>query len=334
MYGIKICGTGSYLPDFVATNDMFSEFLDTSDEWIFPRTGIKQRHIATEMPNFCMAAEAAKKALDDSGLKAEEIDMIIVSTCTPDFLYPSMSCLVQKKIGAVNAAAIDVNSACTGFITALDTAHKFLASDDYKNILIVASEHLSAQLDYTDRAMCILFGDGAGAAVMQKSDKPYASYLAAQGDEFEALYCHVPYKSNCPFGTVEKYYDKYGERFDNETKRTYLQSDGHAVYKFAIDAMPKAVNKVCEKLNITTDEIDLLVPHQANIRIINKAVEKLKFPEEKVFVNIQDTSNISSACIPVGLDELRKSGKLHEGMRVCLVGFGAGLTYGSIIFDI
>ncbi len=332
MNGIEIIGTGSYLPEFIASNDKFSEFLDTSDEWITPRTGIKERRICPDKPNYYMGAEAAKNAIADAGLEAKDIDFIIVSTCSPDFFYPSMSCLVQKTIGADNAACIDINSACTGFITAMDIAQKYLACGVYKNILIVATERLSPQLDYTDRSMCILFGDAAGAAVLRRSDKAYYSALGAQGDDFQALYCKVSYKPNCPF---HKSTDEFFEnRFDTEHKQTYLQSDGHAVYKFAVNAMNKAVNLAMEQCGCTVDDIDLFVPHQANLRIIKKATEMMGADPEKIYVNIERFGNVSSACIPVALDELKKAGRLHSGMKICFVGFGAGLTYGAIIMDI
>lgn len=332
MSGIEILGTGSYVPDFIADNNKFSEFLDTSDEWITPRTGIKERRIMTDKPNYYMGVQAAKKAIEDAGVAPEEIDLILLSTCSPDFFYPSMACLVQKAVGAVNAAAIDVNSACTGFITAMDIAQKYLATDHYKTILIVATEKLSNHLDYTDRSMCILFGDAAGAAVVRKSDKPFYSMLGATGDEFEALYCKVNYEANCPFHGDDMPF--YNNIFDTEAKQKFLQSDGHAVYKFAVNAMTKAVRNVAEQGGYAVEDIDLVVPHQANLRIIKKSTEMLGIDPEKVYTNIQRLGNVSSACIPVALDELNKQGRLHSGMRICFVGFGAGLTYGAIIMDI
>lgn len=332
MNGIDILGTGSYIPDFVADNDKFAEILDTSDEWITPRTGIKQRRISTDKPNYYMGAQAAKSALADANVKAEDIDLILVSTCTPDFFYPSASCLVQREIGAENAACIDVNSACTGFISALDIAQKYLAVTPSMKILIVATEKLSTHLDYTDRSMCILFGDGAGAAVISGADRLCCTALGAAGDDFKALYCKVNYVPNCPWhGDIDAFYEN---RFDTEEKRHYLQSDGHAVYKFAVNAMNKAVRTVLDKAQCTIDDIDLLIPHQANLRIIDKATDMLEISPDKVFKNIHKYGNISSACIPLALDELKKSGRLKSGMRICFVGFGAGLTYGAIIMDI
>ncbi len=332
MNGIKILGTGSYTPEFTADNDKFSEILDTSDEWIFPRTGIKQRHIATDVPNYYMGTQAALKALENAGVSPEAVELIIVSTCTPDFFYPAMSCLIQKKIGAKNAACFDVNSACTGFITSLDIAQKYLACGKYKNVLIVSSEKLSQQTDYTDRASSILFGDAAGAVLLTASDKRFSSYMRAEGDEFEALYCKINYdNANCPwYGDIDKFYEN---RFDTDQKRNFLVQDGKAVYKFAVNAMAEAVRNAAAEENLDLSELDIVIPHQANLRIIEKATEMLGIPSEKVYTNIEHMGNVSSACIPVALDELNRAGKLHEGMTICFVGFGAGLTYGSAIVE-
>lgn len=333
MSGIKILGTGAYVPEFIADNNKFSEFLDTSDEWITPRTGIKQRHILTDKPGYFMGIEAAVKALDDAGVKPEELDLVLVCTCTPDFFYPSTACLIQKKIGAVNAAAFDVNSACTGFITATDIAQKYLETGHYRTILVVACERLSNHLDYTDRSMCILFGDAAGAVVYQKSDKPFYSMLGADGDEFEALYCKINYDPNCPFFAEKEQQWDYSI-FDTPAKQKYLQSDGHAVYKFAVNAMANAVRNVAQQGGYDINDIDVVIPHQANLRIIKKATELLGIPADRVYTNIEKMGNVSSACIPVCLDELRRAGGLKPGQKVCFVGFGAGLTYGAIIFEI
>ncbi|MCI7760199.1 MAG: ketoacyl-ACP synthase III [[Eubacterium] saphenum] len=332
MSGIEILGTGSYFPEFVADNDKFSEILDTSDEWIFPRTGIKQRHIAVDKPNYFMGVNAAKNALENAGMSAEEIDLIIVSTCTPDFFYPAMSCLIQKQIGAKNASCFDVNSACTGFITAVDIAHKFLETGAHKNVLVVASEKLSAQQDYTDRASCILFGDAAGAVVLRKSEKKFSSFMGAEGDEFEALYCKVHYESNCPFYENEDEF--FNNRFDTFAKKNFLVQDGKAVYKFAVNAMSNAVSVVAKDFGISPEELDLVIPHQANLRIIAKATELLGISPDKVYTNIEYMGNVSSACIPVALDELNRAGRVKKGMKLCMVGFGAGLTFGSIIMEV
>ncbi len=331
MNGITILGAGSYNPSFAMTNEMLTEFIDTSDEWISSRTGIKTRLMSPDKANYQMAAEAAKAALKSAGKTAEDIDFIIVSTCSPDFYYPNMACLVQKQIGATGCPCIDINTACTGFINALDIARNYLATGDYKTILIVSSERLSSHVDYNDRGSCILFGDGAGAVVVEKGeDKPYYSILGAEGDMFEALYCKANYKPNFPkFDGNEV----FNELIDTPEKECYLQMDGKAVYKFAVDAMANAVDKVLQKSGLTIDDIDLVVPHQANIRIIQSALKKMKVADEKVFTNLENHGNTSSACIPVGLSELMESGRLKRGMKICLVGFGAGLTYGACIFE-
>lgn len=331
MRGIKIIGTGSYLPETVADNAWFSEFLDTSDEWIESRTGIRERRFSVDKPNFVMAGEAAARAIEDSGLKPEDIDLVLASTCSPDFFYPALSCLVQRHVGAVNAGAYDVNSACTGFISALDAASRYLQDDDYKNILIVASERLAPHCDYEDRTACILFGDGAGAAVVTRSDKPMTSYLSAKGDFLEALYCKVDQsRANCSLLKPEPIYEGI---IDTPAKEHTLQMNGKAVYKFAVDAMATAASKAVEKAGLTFDDIDLIIPHQANIRIIQSAIKSMNVPEEKVYINLQTHGNTSSACIPTCLDELKKAGKIKDGMKICLVGFGAGLTSGAIVFE-
>lgn len=330
MRGIKILGTGIYLPDTVAKNEDFARYVETNDEWISSRTGIRERRFSSQTFNFEMASHAAREALENGGTSPEEIDLIIVSTCSPEFFYPSTACLVQHEIGAVNAAAYDVSAACTGFICALDIASRYLTDGDYKKILVVASERLAPHVDFTDRSSCVLFGDGAAAAVVEHSDRPMYSYLSAKGDPFENLYCHIDIKSNCPF-TGEQEYPEY---LGTPQKRRYLQMNGKEVYKFAVDAMATAMAKTLEKAGLTADDIDLVIPHQANIRIIQTAMKQMKLPDEKVYINIQKRANTSSVCIPTCLDELNRAGRLKPGMKICLVGFGAGLTSGAIIYEI
>ena len=331
MRGIKILGAGMYMPETVASNDWFSTILDTSDEWIYTRTGIRERRISEDKPNWYMAAEASRAAVADSGIAPEDIDLVLAATCSPDYFYPALSCLVQQQVGAVNAAAFDINSACTGFINALDTASRFLQDGDYRNILIVASERLAPHCDYTDRTASILFGDGAGAAVVTRSDKPMWSYLSAKGDFFNALYCKVDQsRSNCPLLKPDALPEGI---IDTEAKTHTLQMNGKAVYKFAVDAMETAVNKVLERSGLTTGDIDLFIPHQANARIIESAVKGLNLPAEKVYVNLEKHGNTSSACIPTCLAELKAESRIKEGMKICLVGFGAGLTSGAIVFE-
>ncbi|MCL2037172.1 MAG: ketoacyl-ACP synthase III [Oscillospiraceae bacterium] len=329
--GVRIIGTGSYKPDFVVKNSDFSEFLETDDAWITSRTGISERRFNMDGSNLSMAAKASRGALDSSEINAEEIDLIIASTATPDFFYPSLSCLVQNAIGAKNASAIDINVACTGFVNCFDVAWNHLAAGSCKKVLVVAAEMLSRHVDFTDRASCVLFGDGAGAVIVELAeDKLYASHLGVMGEGFDnpALYCKVGYNRNLPFATEEN-----GRTLYEVPHKEYLHMDGKEVYKFAADIMPKAVNMVCGKAGLGLSDIDLLIPHQANIRIINSAMKNLDIPREKIYVNIEKTGNISSACIPVCLDELYSQGRIQSGMKICLVAFGAGLAYGSILFE-
>lgn len=331
MKGIKILGTGSYLPEVVVTNKDLEKILDTSDEWIMSRTGISERRVSGNVPNYRMSAIAAERALQASGLNAEDIDFILFSSCSPDFFFPCTSGIIQNILGAKNAAVADVNTACTGFLTALDMARNYILTGRYKNILVVAGERVSHQCDFTDRTACILFGDGAGAAVVTGSDEEYYASFGAEGDMFTSLYCKVDTsRCNSPFHAED--YPELLEIANDDHKNHTLQMDGKAVYRFAVNAMANAVNDVCEQAGITVDDIDYLVPHQANIRIIQAAVKAIDIPMEKVIVNLEKRGNVSSACIPTCLDELYREGKIKNGMRVCLVGFGAGLTYGAIIF--
>lgn len=332
MRGIKILGTGVYTPDVKVTNHDLAKIMETDNEWIVTRTGIHSRNYSADKSNHYMATAASKTALQNADVKAEDIDLIIASTCTSEYFYPNLASLVQGGIGAVNAAVMEVNTACTGFISAVDAASRYLQDDDYKTILVVASEKLSTHVDFEDRASCILFGDGAAAVVITKSDKPMYSFLGAKADMFEALYRHKNISHNCPYIKDEDETTSTAA-FDTEKKKHYLQMDGKGVYKFAVDAMASAVEKTLAKAGLTKDDIDLVIPHQANIRIIQSATKALGIPQEKVFVNIGEHANTSSACIPTCLDDLNKEGRLKEGMKICLVGFGAGLTSGAIIFE-
>jgi 3-oxoacyl-[acyl-carrier-protein] synthase-3 len=322
--GIKITGIGSFVPPLAVSNDDLAKILDTSDEWIFSRTGIKKRHYNEGKPNYLMAIEAAKRALESAGVSASEIDYILLSTSTPDYIYPITAGLVQNAIGAVNAACLDINAACTGFVAGLELARGLLYSG-YNKILFVASECLTLHADFTDRATCVLFGDSAGAVVLEKADKLFASCMKAKGvspDE-PVLYYKQANETNAPFcvNTADSAPPK-------------LKMDGREVYKFAVDAMPEAAKAACDKAGLAVSDIDLFIPHQANIRIVQTAAKSLGVPMEKVYLNIENHGNTSSACMPVCLDELSKAGKLKPGMKLCFVGFGAGLTYGSVIMEL
>ncbi|MDR2533080.1 MAG: ketoacyl-ACP synthase III [Oscillospiraceae bacterium] len=321
--GVKITGTGSYAPPLSVSNDDLAKILDTTDEWVYTRTGIRHRYFNEGRPNYTMAVEAAKNALENAGITAEDIDYIMLSTCTPDFFYPITACLVQNETGALNAACIDINAACTGFVAGLEMARGLLYSG-YDRILFIASECLTPQVDFYDRATSVLFGDGAGAVVLERADKTFASVMKAKGVSADEpiLYYKIDYEANTPFG---------GKTPDYAKK---LQMGGKDVYKFAVEAMPEAAKAACEKAGFALDEIDLFIPHQANIRIVQTAVKSLGVSMEKVYTNIENHGNTSSACMPVCLDELNRAGRLKEGMKLCLVGFGAGLTYGAIVMEI
>ena len=332
--GIRILGTGSYVPPTTVTNDDFVKFMDTSDEWIYTRTGIKSRYYSTDKLNYQMAAEAARKALDNSGVDAKDIDLILLCTCSTDFFYPSTSCLVQGLIGAENAACIDINTACTGFITALDMASRYLHTGDYGKVLIVASEFLTRQQDYADRTSCFLFGDGAGAAVIEAADKPFYSTMGAKSDQLEALYCRINYELTMPLPGFADYDKSVRHILDTPSKNKFLKMDGKAVYRFAVDAMSDSFAKVCEKAGVKSTDIDIVIPHQANMRIITAAMKNMDVPEDRVQCNLKNHGNTSSACIPTILDDLNRRGQLIEGKKMVLVGFGAGLTYGAVYFEL
>ena len=332
--GIRILGTGSYVPPTKVTNEDFTKFLDTSDEWIYTRTGIKNRYYSTEKLNYQMAAEAAKKALENSGVKASEIDLILVSTCSTDFFYPSTSCLVQGLVGAENAVCIDINTACTGFITALDMAKRYLNSGDCKKVLIAASEFLTRQQDYADRTSCFLFGDGAGAVVVEAADKPFYSVMGAKSDQLEALYCRTNYELTMPLPGFDRYDESLRSILDTPSKNKFLKMDGKAVYRFAVDAMSDSFARVCEKAGVKSTDIDIVIPHQANMRIITAAMKSMDVADDRVYCNLEDHGNTSSACIPTILDDMNRKGQLREGMKMVLVGFGAGLTYGAAYLEL
>lgn len=322
-YSAGIIGTGSFLPDKILTNKDLENMVDTSDEWIVQRTGIKERRILdSELPAYSMGVKAAKNALDSAGIQAKDIDLIIVSTSTPDYLTPSTACLIQKELGAINSAAFDLNAACTGFIYAISVANQFIMTGTYKNILLISVEALSRVTDWNDRNTCVLFGDGAGAVVIGRTNDGsgiLASKLGAVGELGEVLTipcCHVSEE------------DK--EKRNSDLHRV-LWMDGGRVLKFAVNAMADASSKVIEMANLKIEDVDYFVPHQANIRILKGAAKKLNIPMKKVFCNLESTGNISSACVPVGLDQSYKKGLIKKDDIIVIVGFGGGLTWGSSI---
>ena len=329
-YGIHIKGAGSYVPELIADNEMFSKIVDTSDEWITQRTGIKTRHISNGEPNYYLGAEAAKKAMADAGIKAEDIDLIIVSTCTPDFYTPSEAALIQREIGATGCMVMDINCACTGFDYGLDMAKRYLQSEDgVDTVLLVATEELSKFVDYTDRSSCILFGDGAAAFVLERNKETlWSSYLGADGNGAKFLVSRA-LKSENVFRTNKEDFDMAMP----ETKDYFFAQDGKEVYKFATRALPDAVLRACEKAGMTPDELDCIVPHQANVRIIETAAKNLGVSMDKMVVYIDRYGNTSSASIPIAFCDAVAEGRIKRGDKVSFVGFGGGLTYAAVIFE-
>ena len=328
--GIHILGVGKYVPEMIATNEDFAKIVDTSDEWITQRTGIKTRHITNGEPTYYLGAQAAKAAIADAGIDVSEIDLIITATVTPDFYTPSTACLIQREIGAVGCMAIDINCACTGFDYGIDMAKRYLQSEDgIDKVLLVASEELSKFTDYTDRSSCILFGDGAAAFVLEKQyDTLYSSYLGADGNGAKFLVSRA-LKSENAFRTNEEDFDMQMP----ETKAHFFTQDGKEVYKFATKALPNAVSKACEKAGISPEELDAIVPHQANVRIIETAAKNLGVSMDKMVVYIDRYGNTSSASIPIAFCDAVAEGRIKRGDKICLVGFGGGLTFAAVIFE-
>lgn len=332
MRGITIVSTGSYLPEDCIPNEAFVKYVDTSDEWIRTRTGIQSRHIANGEPTWYMGAQAGKKALESGGVAVEDVDLILVSCCTPDYMTPSMACMIQRELGAVNAMCIDLNSACSGFVHGLDTARRYLAADeDVKTVLLVSTERLSQMVDFTDRSVCVLLGDGAGACVVRrKEDALYAFTGGADGVSGGALNVKYP-RHESPFGDPEK--RKAYFEFP-EVREKFLYMDGREVYRFSTRVFPEMVKTCCEKLGISVEQLDHVVPHQANYRIVDTGLKNLPgLDREKVFLNLEKYGNTGSASIAIALDEMNGKGMLRRGDKVAVMGFGGGLTYAGIVFE-
>ncbi len=327
---IRILGTGSATPSKVVTNYDLETFLDTSDEWIQERTGIGSRHAATTETTTSLAAEACRKALEDAGKKPEDIDLIIAATVSPDCTFPCLACQVQAEIGADSAVAFDLNAACAGFLFALDSAAAYIQSGIYKNALIVGAEVLTKIVDWEDRSSCILFGDGAGAAFVAEDTEGVVSMVqGANGKKGMVLYryeapIHTPFREES--ATEEDVFTESGEI---KSGSGYLEMNGSEVFRFAVSQVPASVNEVLEKAGWDKSEVTYYVLHQANARIIQSIAKRLDEPEEKFPMNLQKYGNMSSASIPVLLDELNREGKLRRGDKLILSGFGAGLTYGA-----
>lgn len=310
-----IIGTGSAFPACTKTNEELSLLIDTSDEWISTRTGIKSRHITTSETLCDYAAEAAARALKDASTAPEELDLIICSTARGDHITPSLACEIQQRLGAV-CPAFDLNAACTGFVYALDVAFSYFTANRAKKILIVSAEAMSRLLDWQDRSTCVLFGDGAGAAVLAPGDSLLSVKIGAKGDA-TPLYAENT-QGNCPYSQVKQV-------------DPYLKMNGKDVYKFAVAAMCGDLTQVIREAGLTEADVDFVLPHQANLRIIDAAIGKLSIAPEKYRHNIERFGNTSSASIPILLDELNRAGELHAGNILALTAFGGGMTTGACI---
>ncbi len=330
MLGIKIIGTGGYQPQKKVVNEDFTKIVDTSDEWIRTRTGMSERYVSNGEPTWYMGAMAAKQAIETAGISPDDIGVIIDTSVSPDYYSPSMSCMIQRETKAFNAMTIDVNCACAGCVYAIDMAKRYLQSDEsIKYALVVANENLTKITDYTDRSTCVLFGDGAAALVIERADNAlYSSYLGADGTGAKYLFARSIPPANA-FMTGEGHVD---DGFP-ESNSHYLYQDGREVYKFATRALPNAITKAAEKIGFDLNDLDVIIPHQANVRIIETAAKNLGISMDKFIVNLDKHANTSSASIPIALDESVRAGKIKRGDKVGLVGFGAGLTFGSVIFE-
>ena len=319
---VGISGIGSYLPEKILTNDDLSKIVDTSHDWIVERTGIHERRIVEDhVATSDIGTIAAQNALKDANMKAEEIDLIIVATVTSDYALLSTACVIQKNIGASNAAAFDINAGCSGFVYGLTLAESFIKSGMYKKVLVIGAETLSKILDWQDRNTCILFGDGAGACILEECESGFgilSSELGSDGTNGEVLFQ--------PAGG-----SRLPASIDTIENRLHsIKMDGKEVFKFAVRIMEKASLDSLEKANLQLEDLDFLVPHQANIRIIDSATKRLKLEKDKVCVNLNKYGNMSSASVPVALDEAIKNNRIKKGDNILLVAFGAGLTWASM----
>ena len=312
----RICGTGSCVPSFVMDNNDIAKLVDTSDEWIRERTGVVRRHIIREETTVSMAAEAGRQALENAGIAAEDVDLIIVSTISSNVILPCTACEVQRELGAKRATCFDLSAACSGFLFALHTAHAYICAGIYKNILLVGVEVLSKLIDWNDRSTCVLFGDGAGAAVVTAADHGMEGFVQwSDGMGGEVL--------TCPGRKIENPWR------ENDSETEYIQMNGQEVFRFAVKKVPECIRQVTEKTETQIETIDWFILHQANSRIIQSVAKRLGVPEEKFPMNMEQYGNTSAASIPILLDEMNKKGMLQPGQKIILSGFGAGLTWGA-----
>ena len=322
---VSITGTGSYLPEKILTNEELSKLVDTSDEWITTRTGIRERRLAAADEHTSdMATKAALKAMEQAGISAAEIDLILVATATPDMLFPATACFVQKQIGASKAACLDISAACAGFLFGIEIAQQFITSGTYDVVLVIGAEKLSSITNWTDRNTCVLFGDGAGAAILQHRGSAHgviSTHIGSDGNYSDILFMPGG-GSRCPI-TKE----------NAEMNLATIHMTGKEVYKQAVTAMLSASRKALEDAGLTIDDIACVIPHQANLRIIEAIADRLKIPVEKFYVNLDRYGNTSAAAVAIALDEANRSGRIKSGDYILMVVFGGGLTWASSVIE-
>lgn len=322
MQGAGILGLGLYLPEKRLTNSDIEKMVDTSDQWIITRTGIKERRIAPpEVASSDMGLEASKAAIKDAGLKVKDIDLIITATISPDMIFPATACIIQDKIGAKNAAAFDINAACSGFVVGMIIAQQFVNTGVYNNVLVIGTEKLTSMIDWKDRSTCVLFGDGAGACVVGKTKDRIilSNFMGADGSGGDFL--KIPAGGSRQPTTEETV----------KNRLHFLKMEGNEVFKIAVRMMAEAANKAVKKAGLACDGIDLLIPHQANIRILTAVAKRMGLPSEKIFMNIEKYGNMSAASTAVALAEASQEKRVKKGDNVVLVAFGGGLTYGAVV---
>src|SRR6266699_3184737 len=322
---VSIIGTGSYVPEKILTNADLSRMVDTTDEWITVRTGIKERRVAAKDETTSdMATKATLKALEQAKVKPEEINLILVATATPDMLFPATACFVQKKIGATNAACLDISAACAGFLFGLEIAQQFITSHSHDTVLVIGAEKLTSITNWTDRNTCVLFGDGAGAAVLRHRGSPHgviSTHIGSDGQYTDILFMPGG-GSRCPI-----------TRENVDMNLATIHMTGKEVYKQAVTAMLNAAKKALEQAGLSIEDIACVIPHQANLRIIEAIADRLRIPLETMFVNLDRYGNTSAAAVAIALDEANRSGRIKPGDYILMVVFGGGLTWASTIIE-
>lgn len=327
-----ICGTGACVPDRILDNNEIAEFVDTSDQWIQERTGVARRRIAVEETTSSMAAEAGRQAMEEAGVRPEEIDMILAATATPDHIFPCAACEIQEKLEAVNAVCFDLNAACSGFLFAYQTAQAYIASGMYKTILVAGSECLSRIVNWEDRGTCILFGDGAGAAVLRASEgRNWIPAAHSDGKGGPALLCQGLNAGG--MGSTGNLPGQIPPEEIDRSRKTSISMDGKAVFQFAVRKVPEVIREVLDANGLNAEDIDWFILHQANKRIVESVAKRLKTDISKFPMNLQEYGNTSSASIPILLNELNCRGVLKKGQKVVMAGFGAGLSWGAAVLE-